>query len=69
MKVKYHAPATQPIASDKPLIPETELARTKRLEKEYFLPPDELAAIIVKYGAPRMPLKNNRNGYYVQRGS
>ena len=69
MKVKYHAPATQPIASDKPLIAREELQRSIDTLERSYLTPDELAAIIAKYGAPKMPLKNNRNGYYVQRGS
>ena len=69
MKVKYHAPATQPIASDKPLIAREESQRAANTLIEYTMPEHERLALIALYGAPKMPLKNNRNGYYVQRGS
>lgn len=41
--------APLPMASDKPLIPETEMERTIRTERTYQLPEDEYQAILAKY--------------------
>ena len=69
MKANRHPSATQPIASDKPLIAREESQRAASTLIEYKLAEEDRQALIARYGAPKMPLKNNRNGYYVQRGS
>ena len=61
---RQQSAAPMPVASDRPLIPETEMERTIRTERNYTLPEHERLALIEKYGAPTLPLKSkNRSGF------